>query len=120
MNRRAFLTSMSGVSGSLLAGCLGWGGPTSYEECPQNIVLKENLPPEAEEEVTMALADGVYETDGHVYITDVMDTDEAYIEANNPKRYYELLVEETDGTTRISPEEVLPTGTSLMVTWGLT
>lgn len=113
MTRRAFLTTTGAVSVGLVAGCIDRLGRTEYEECSQTIILMKNLPDEANEEVTTALQDGSYETDDGLYLTDIMDPDSSYLQADSDdssgRIYYQPVIESRNGLTGLTVEEVIPT-----------
>ena len=117
MNRRAFLASTGAVSSAFVAGCSDEVGRTEYEECPQTVILGENLPDEADKEVTTALEDGSYETDGDLHLAELMDPNSSYvrIDPEDPdgppwtRIYYRPVIESGNGTTRLTLEEAIPT-----------
>ncbi|ELY47562.1 hypothetical protein C495_04862 [Natronorubrum sulfidifaciens JCM 14089] len=79
------------------------------------IIPMDNVPEEVEKEVTTALEDGSYETDGDLYLTDIMDPESSYLKYSAPEygtyggRYYQPVIKASNGTTRLRIEEAIPT-----------
>lgn len=120
MKRRSFLagTSLSVVG---VAGCLDNSmnndtekeGTMEYEECTSMMIPMDNVPEEVEKEVTTALEEGSYETDGDLYLTDIMDPESSYLKSGVPEygtggRYYQPVIEASNGTMRLRMEEAIP------------
>lgn len=113
MDRRKFLAGTSLSLATTIAGCLentpiGIGEQT-YDECSLSIIEIDQLPEPARKEVTTALSDGVYESNGSLVLEDVMDTDAAYLRREEEHyRYYEPVIETEDGTTTLRLTEAYP------------
>jgi hypothetical protein len=76
-----------------------------YEQCSLYVIPVEMLPEPAKKEANAAIEDGVYETDGELVLSEVMNFDESYILSSN---YYSMSVTNADGVTRLHSEETLP------------
>lgn len=76
-----------------------------YEQCSPPVIPIEMLPEPAKEEANAAIEDGVYETDGELVLSEVMNFDDSYIYAST---YYNMSVSNEDGVTRLYSEETLP------------
>jgi len=121
MKRRELLLSTGGVAVGLsgcfenhngekddpesLANSTGKDNTMEYEQCT-GIVFLENLPKRAEEEVNTAIEKGVYETDGELRLSSVLDIDKARLmEGIDSTTYYEIDVTTDAGITRLRIEE---------------
>ena len=111
MNRRTVLAGCGVLAGGF-AGCLG----ADYEQC-EGIVKFSALPEAAREEVSSALEDGPYETDGDLTLTEVLDVDEGrlvreYLYVSSYLRHYDIEIETDGDVTRLRVEETIPRGCS--------
>ena len=117
MKRRMLLASAAAVSGSAIAGCVTSGpstpeyeesspSTTEYEECSLSVIYADDLPSDVHHEVETAVTEGAYETDGELYLTDVMGPNTVYVRVDGS--YLEPTIESDSGTTRLTFEESIP------------
>jgi len=115
VKRRELLLSTTVVATSL-SGCLGnrSGGNNDtespansieYEQCTGTVFLP-NLPKPAKKEATTAINKEVYETDGELHLSNILDIDKARLmEGLDSNTYYEMAVTTDAGATRLRIEE---------------
>ena len=109
MKRRVLLMGASFATTGL-AGCLSsFSGEdrNKYEQCGNSIVYISSLPTPAKEEVRAAINDDVYETDGDLVLSEVINTDEAYL-YEDEFTYYNVTVTHTDTVSRLRVRETRP------------
>lgn len=115
MKRRALLSAASCVSAGV-AGCLRTrntqSGGSEYEKCNNTFVQLVSLPTPAEEEAMTAITEEVYETDGELILTEVIDIDSTYLHGGGTM-YYKMTVTSDDGFIRLRAERVRPKRTGL-------
>ena len=82
MKRRKRLSGI-GVLASGLSGCLGTlsgeNNSVEYEQCGLSYIDIADLPGPARKEVTTAIGEGVYQTDGELVLPEVMDIERSYL-----------------------------------------
>lgn len=112
MNRRKFLLGVVVVASSF-SGCLGSRNNDTnieYEQCDLSYVPLVDLPTPVKEEVNTAIKNEVYETDGELVLSEVIDIDESYITEyeENEWVYYDMTITTDTGVTRLRADETHP------------
>ena len=109
MKRRTLLMGTSFATTGL-AGCLGslsGVDENKYEQCGNSIVYISSLPNPAKEEVRAAINSDVYETDGDLVLSEVIDTDESYL-YEGEFTYYNVTITYKDNMSRLRVKETRP------------
>lgn len=111
MKRRTVLAAASCISAGV-AGCLGTLKTQSdnreYEMCSLTFVSLHSLPAPAKEEANTAITDGMYETDGNLILSEVINPDSTYLYEGHAETYYNVSITTNGGVTRLDVEETRP------------
>lgn len=108
MKRRPILATISAAACGLTSCSVAFAreGDVEYETCPNTIVHVGSLPDPAEEEVTAALENGSYETEGELVLAETIDVDQSYLRWRDG--YYAVEVKTGGNATRLRLEETSP------------
>jgi len=119
MKRRKLLLSVGAVTSSF-PGCLGsrntdTDNNTEYERCALTYVPFIDLPTPAKEEVSTAIENDGFVTDGELVLSEVIDIDESYItdHEENGWIYYDMTAITDDSVIRLHADETHPKKTDL-------